>query len=44
VIEPYDMIVKDVIRPGDELYGEPYGADADPINQKRYRIDEGFGL
>ena len=44
VIEPYDMIVKDVIRPGEDLYGLGYGIDADPINQKRYRIDEGFGL
>ena len=25
------MIVKDVIRPGHELYGEPEGADADPL-------------
>jgi len=44
IIEPYDMIVKDVTSPGEELYGLGAGIDADPINQKRYRIDEGFGL
>tara|TARA_B100000678_G_C18030679_1_gene430582 strand:- start:74 stop:391 length:318 start_codon:yes stop_codon:yes gene_type:complete len=31
LIKPYDMIVKDVIRPGSEIYGEPEGADADPL-------------
>ena len=37
------MIVKSVTEPGSELYGLGAGIDADPINQKRYRIDEGFG-
>ena len=31
IIAPYDMIVKDVIRPGSELYGESDGPDADPL-------------
>ena len=31
LVKPYDMIVKDVIRPGSEIYGEPEGADADPL-------------
>ena len=44
VIEPYDMIPLDVSSPGEDTYGLGYGIDADPINQKRYRIDEGFGL
>ena len=44
IIEPYDMIVKSVTEPGSELYGLGAGIDADSINQKRYRIDEGFGL
>ena len=31
LIKPYDMIVKDVIRPGHEIYGEDDGYDADPL-------------
>jgi hypothetical protein len=31
LIRPYDMIVKDVIRPGSEIYGEEDGYDADPL-------------
>ena len=31
IIAPYDMIVKDVIRPGSEIYGEGDGYDADPL-------------
>ena len=38
IVRPYDMIVKDVIRPGHELYGEPEGADADPL--PKYTVTE----
>ena len=31
LIRPYDMIVKDVVSPGDEIYGEDCSADADPL-------------
>lgn len=31
LIRPYDMIVKDVVAPGDEIYGEDCSADADPL-------------
>jgi hypothetical protein len=31
LVRPYDMIVKDVIRPGSEIYGEEDGYDADPL-------------
>ena len=31
VVKPYDMIVKDVIRPGHEIYGLDESADADPL-------------
>jgi hypothetical protein len=33
IVKPYDMIVKDVIRPGDEIYGvdESSIGDADPL-------------
>jgi hypothetical protein len=45
LIAPYDMIVKDVIRPGSELYGEPEGADADPlpilVSEVMERLEEG---
>ena len=36
IIEPYDMIVKDVIAPGDEMYGLAAGIDADPITKANY--------
>jgi len=31
VVKPYDMIVKDVIRPGHEIYGLDESTDADPL-------------
>ena len=31
IIAPYDMIVKDVIRPGSDIYGEEDISDADPL-------------
>ena len=36
IIEPYDMIVKDVTAPGEELYGLGAGIDADPITKANY--------
>ena len=31
LVRPYDMIVKDVIRPGSDIYGEEDISDADPL-------------
>jgi len=38
IVRPYDMIVKDVIRPGHELYGEDEANDADPL--PKYTVTE----
>lgn len=38
IVKPYDMIVKDVIRPGHELYGEVDISDADPL--PKYTVTE----
>jgi len=38
IVRPYDMIVKDVIRPGHELYGDVEDNDADPL--PKYTVTE----
>ena len=44
IIKPYDMIVKDIVAPGDEIYCEDNSAIADPLPVLRIRRDVGFGF